>query len=741
MSWLYLAFGALAALAYAIATQTLVSVTVFVALGAGSGLAIVHGIRRFRPAPAWPWWCLATACWAFLLGIIARAALDTGAGASSLFADAFTIPGYVLMFLGLGGFLRARTGPKKHALIDGLLIGVGATLVFTIFFAEPAASITGRPSAVSALAGVYPVLDSVLVLLVLNLAFSTARRGPAFYLLMSCFMLMLVGDVAYAMIGTTGELTGSPLLDLPFLIGFCLIGASALHPSMVDIGSRADLPAQPWSLRRLLLMAPAVAVPFVLDIAIREPSYLDQILLLSGELIVVALLLVRAVSAVQGYAAAQHQYEYQATHDPLTGLPNRALWFSQVRRMLAEATHEVPVWVYFLDLDGFKLVNDSRGHMAGDQVIAEVAQRLSQCVPAAAAIARIGGDEFVVAYRAGKDDAVQTADSMLLAMRHTLRMPTANVVISASMGIARSAGHTSAEDLLRDADTAMYQAKAAGRDTWVIFDPVMHDKVRERIETDLALREALATQQFALAYQPIVRLATGEIVGAEALIRWNHPTRGVVPPNTFIALAEESGLIVDIGRWVIAEATCRLASWRGAGVVKDDFVMSINVSPRQLRDPHLATDLSSALNRFGVPGSSVIVELTESVMIDAASGAERVMNDLRELGLNLVVDDFGTGFSALGYLRRYPVTGVKIDRSFVAGLGTDAEDHAIVHAVVAMSAALRLGVVAEGVQSTDQRDALDSLGVLYGQGWLWGEPVDAQTFTRMCSPEPSLPGA
>jgi hypothetical protein len=275
MSWLYLALGVLAAAIYAIAGDTLLASLMVLAIGAGSGLAIVYGIRRFRPRPAWPWWSLAVACWAFLAGIIVRALFEAS-GADSLVADAFTIPGYVLMFLGLGGFLRARTGIRKHAVIDGLLIAIGATLIFTIFFAEPAATITGRPSTVSALAGVYPLLDGILVWLVLNLAFSTSRRGPAFYLFVSCFMLMLLGDVAYAVIGTSGRLTGSPLLDLPFLIGFSLIGASALHPSMVDIGSPAGFPAQPWSLRRLLLIAPALAVPFALDFALTQPSYLDR---------------------------------------------------------------------------------------------------------------------------------------------------------------------------------------------------------------------------------------------------------------------------------------------------------------------------------------------------------------------------------------------------------------------------------------------------------------------------------
>ncbi|WP_162908157.1 putative bifunctional diguanylate cyclase/phosphodiesterase [Allorhizocola rhizosphaerae] len=738
LSGLCLALGAAAAGVYVAASDTMLAAAVFVLVGLGSGVAILYGMRLYRPVPAWPWACLSAACGAFVGGAVLRGWVQDSAGTSSLLGDSFTIPGYVLMFLGLGGFLASRTGARKHALIDGLLVAVGAGLVFTLLLAVPAASIGGRPPVVSALAGIYPMLDSVLVLLVLNLAFSTARRGPAYYLLMCCMALMLTGDVAYAVIGTTGELTGSPLLDLPFLLGFCAVAAGALHPSMVDLGGRADLPVQAWSVPRLLLIAPALAAPFVLAVLIRQPSLVDRAVLATGGLLVVALLLIRAVSAVQGYVAAQHQYEYQATHDPLTGLANRALWFAQVRSMLAQpAPPGVHVWVFFLDLDGFKLVNDSRGHGAGDEVISEVARRLSACVPPGAAIARVGGDEFALACQARHDEAIEVAEEVLRTLRQTLRMPTLNVAISASIGIATSAnmaGGATAEDLLRDADTAMYQAKAAGRDTWVIFDPVMRERVRERIETDLALREALETHQFELAFQPIVRLSTGRPVGAEALIRWLHPERGMVLPTSFIPVAEESGLIIDIGRWVIHAALRQLAQWREAGTVDHGFSMSINVSARQLHDPRLPADLGAALAQYRVPPSVVTVELTESVMIDATSGADQVMNNLRELGVQLVVDDFGTGFSALGYLRKYPVTGVKIDRSFVAGLGSNTEDEAIVRAVVAMSTALHLGVVAEGVHDERQRDVLEALGVRYGQGWLWGRPATADAFETMVAP-------
>jgi EAL domain-containing protein (putative c-di-GMP-specific phosphodiesterase class I) len=305
------------------------------------------------------------------------------------------------------------------------------------------------------------------------------------------------------------------------------------------------------------------------------------------------------------------------------------------------------------------------------------------------------------------------------------------VVVAASVGVARSGvgqRGVSAEDLLRNADTAMYQAKADGRGRWVMFDPTMLDRVRERIDIESALRQALANRQLRLAYQPIVTLSDSRLAGAEALLRWDHPQRGAVPPALFIPVAEETGLIAEIGRWVLREALSQVARWRADGVVSDQFWISINVSPRQLRDPGLTDDVAGALSEYGLPGSAVMLEITESVMVDANDATDEVLAKLRALGIRLAVDDFGTGFSALGYLRRHPVTGVKVDRSFVGGLGVSAEDEEIVRAVVAMSFALRLSVVAEGVQSGVQRDVLRALGVTYGQGWLWSRPIAPETF-------------
>jgi len=307
-------------------------------------------------------------------------------------------------------------------------------------------------------------------------------------------------------------------------------------------------------------------------------------------------------------------------------------------------------------------------------------------------------------------------------------------MITASVGVACAAvdGGTTAtaEALLRDADTAMYQAKSEGPGKWTMFDASMHERVRERADLELALRHALDENQMRVMYQPIVDLTDGRMLGAEALLRWHDPLRGAVPPATFIPVAEDTGLISAIGQWVLRESLRQLAAWRDRHVVPEDFWISINVSPRQLRDPGLPGMVAAALTKYDVPARNVALEITESVVIDQSIVAENVLRQLRAVGVSIVVDDFGTGFSALGYLRRHPVTGVKIDQAFVGGLGVNAEDEAIVRAVVAMSGALGLTVVAEGVECEAQRRVLANLGVTQGQGWLWDAPLEPSRFIQ-----------
>ncbi len=731
----FVAVGVVAAVVYILDLSATSTIGAFAGVGIGTVVALVLGPRQNRAEIRRPWTLLALAAAGFMVGAVVRPWAADQLGAAVLLADAFTVPGYIFSLLALASFLRVRRGLERHALIDGLIVGVGVGVVFAVLFSLPAASVGGRPPVVSVLAAAYPFFDVVLVLMVVSLAFTTAVRNSSYLLLVGSAVLMLIGDVAYAMIGTTGDLTGSRLLDLPFLLGFVCLGASALHPSMVELGRAAPAPVQSWSWPRLLLIVPALAAPFALTALVSNPSRTDRWVVAACGVALVSLLLGRAVSAVHAYSAAKRRYQHQATHDYLTGLPNRVMLPAQVDRLIAERPRPGgQVSVFYVDLDGFKLVNDSRGHQVGDQLIVEVARRLRSRVPAAAKVARVGGDEFVVVHLGHHADAVDLAEGILQCFAAPVHVRGIEAMITASVGVACApleGGTTAtAEALLRDADTAMYQAKSEGPGKWTMFDASMHERVRERADLELALRHALDENQMRVMYQPIVDLTDGRMLGAEALLRWHDPLRGPVPPATFIPVAEDTGLISAIGQWVLREALRQLAAWRDRHVVREDFWISINVSPRQLRDSGLPGMVAAALTKYDVPARNVALEITESVVIDHSTVAENVLRELRAIGVSIVVDDFGTGFSALGYLRRHPVTGVKIDQAFVGGLGVNAEDQAIVRAVVAMSGALGLTVVAEGVECEAQRRVLANLGVSQGQGWLWDAPLEPSRFIQ-----------
>jgi diguanylate cyclase (GGDEF)-like protein len=731
--------GVAAAILYAVDASATLSGVAFALVGIGCVTALLVGPRWHRAEPRGAWSLLTAASTAFLVGALLRPWATAQDGATAMLADAFTVPGYLFGVLWLVGMLRARGGVDRHAVIDGLIVCLGAGLAAALLLAIPAASIAGRPATVSILAAIYPFFDVLVVLLLANLAFTTVARRPAFLLLMAGLGLVLVGDLQYAVAGASGDLTGSAWMDLPFLLAYTAIGAGVLHPSVAALGRAAPVPVQAWSWPRLMVIVPALAIPFALTPLVADRSPATRLVLALGGATAVALLVVRAVSAVRDYATAQLRYEHQATHDQLTGLPNRWLLSTQLSRLLArgQPASEGQIWVFFLDLDGFKLVNDSWGHDAGDQMIVDVAGRLRQAVPQAATLARVGGDEFVLVHICTRSAAAELAETIMERLAEPLPVSGSEAVISASIGVSSApannpAGGTdppvTAESLMRDADTAMYQAKSEGRSKWIFFDAAMHERVRERVEIELALRQAMTRGELRVAYQPIVELPTAHLIGAEALLRWDHPVRGAIPPSEFIPIAEDNGLVSALGAWVLREAVGQLAAWREAGAVTLDFWMSVNVSPRQLRDLSLAGTLADALAAHQVPATAVVLEITESVMVDANDVTDRVMSELRSLGVRIVVDDFGTGFSSLGYLRRHPVTGVKIDQAFVGGLGVNPEDEEIVRAVVAMSTALGLTVVAEGVETQAQQEILAAMGIVLGQGRLWGLAVAPQHF-------------
>jgi diguanylate cyclase (GGDEF)-like protein/PAS domain S-box-containing protein len=421
------------------------------------------------------------------------------------------------------------------------------------------------------------------------------------------------------------------------------------------------------------------------------------------------------------------QLSHQAYHDALTGLPNRAYFTEQVTAAIARAHRSGQgMVVVYLDLDDFKVVNDTFGHGVGDRLLVEVARRLRATVRAGDLAARVGGDEFNLLLEGLADESA--ADDMvrrlLVVLSEPYRFEGDEARIRATAGIAAlgSADYT-VEDLQRNADAALYEAKAEGKSRQAWFDPAMGARASARLEIENGLRRALELGEVEVAYQPVVDLRTGAIAGVEALARWRHPERGAVPPSEFIPVAERGGLIVELGRFVLGEAC--LASIRLAAAAGDRPVpVSVNVSARQIIDVDFVTDVRAALEVAGLAAQHLTLELTESIQILDGEGTNQVVAALRDIGVRLAIDDFGTGHSSLSYARRFPVDELKIDRSFIDGLGRSREDAAIVTAAIAFARALHLDVTAEGVETPDQAIRLRALGCDRAQGYLFARPMD-----------------
>jgi diguanylate cyclase (GGDEF)-like protein/PAS domain S-box-containing protein len=442
--------------------------------------------------------------------------------------------------------------------------------------------------------------------------------------------------------------------------------------------------------------------------------------------------------------ALEAELERRASHDPLTGLPNRHTLVDRLGQALLRTKRGKEgrkVGVLFMDLDGFKTINDSLGHEAGDRLLVTVAERLRKRLRPEDVLARFGGDEFAVLLEdvADASETIRVAQRIAESLREPFTVNDHQVNLSTSVGIALGSAHTKddPEGMLRNADAAMYKAKEQGLGCYAVFDPAMQTRAQERLELEAELRRALEQGEFVLYYQPEVSLYNGSMVGLEALLRWQHPERGLLKPSAFVPLAEETDVIAPIGRWVLEEACRQAKRWEEEHPLASPMTMEVNLSSKQLRRRELARTVEEALTRAGVEAHTLALDITETVLIGASEHNAQALEALKKMGIRLSLDDFGTGYSSLSYLKRLPVDRVKVDRSFVKGLGGNATDTAVVRMIIELCHTLGVEVLAEGVETSEQAALLKDMGCDVGQGYYFARPLRSEELAEQL-PEPFL---
>ncbi len=734
--WLYASIGGAWMFSHATGLLGGAAQYTFVLLTVSAIAATVAGARAFQPSHRWPFVVIMFGFVLFVAGGAARESLHTLGNLSasrSITPDLLTLPGYVLLGLGLLGFAHARRGGFDFdSLLDAVLVALASLAFAWSYLITPAIQHEHAPFKVRLVLVCYPAMSVFMVAIVMQIVTAGGKGRPLSQrLLLFALAMMVIGDAIYMFDDAHIWTVPGRLLDLPYGLAFLAFGTCVLHPSMRDLCEPVASSERAPTKGRLVLVSISLGLPLLVILSKLPAQTGDRLALVSISVVLTAAAILRVFRSLRAHARSEERLTEQATHDSLTGLPNRFLVFERLNQLLGHLQDtDDDIALLFVDVDRFKLVNDSYGHSLGDELLVAVAARLRAETPPNSLIGRVGGDEFVVVVRTndGLDGARISAEHLRNRFTEPFEVRDIEVWSSASVGVALASRDefTTAESLLRDADTAMYQAKEAGRDAVAIFDVEMRDRSLRRARLERDLHTALDNDEFVLHYQPVVSLDPIDVVGFEALLRWRHPHFGTVPPLEFISIAEDTGLIVAIGEWVLHTACAQLAEWGRTLPGGREMRMAVNMSARQLRDPGLVEAAVAAASRSGVAPGAVCLELTESLLMDQSESAREALRALREHGFRISIDDFGTGYSSLAYLRAFQVDEVKIDKSFVDDLDhPDTPQESLVAAIVAMAEALGVTTTAEGVETPRQAERLTALRVDALQGYLYARPTES----------------
>jgi diguanylate cyclase (GGDEF)-like protein len=762
----------------------------FAALCAAARQSLDHSRRS-----AIAWGMIALSMFAYAVGDTIWAILELGLQEPPFpsIADLFYLAYYPTLLAGVFLLLEKPSTPEEqiNRVLDAGIVMVAAILAFWNLLVGPIAfANAGYPVLGQAILLAYPVSDLVLLWALLRIVYGNADRHfelPVF-LFGGSLTLTIIMDCIYSYQALMGTYASGSLLDSGWIASGLLAGLAGVsqviavqswkkaepYPSILDSirPLKAITPYLPyfWLVGAYVLLVESRFTPLPMNffalslgvgviiclvllrqiITLLENSRLNHELQQTMERLQIQAAELREANRelhneVTERKVVEQQLTYDSLHDAMTGLPNRVLFLDRLGQAIEyyKRRTEYAFAVLFIDVDQFKVINDSLGHLAGDQLLIAVGRRMKECLRASDTVARFGGDEFAVLLEvtgAGDRSSVLTvAEKIQEAIRQPFKLDGRELYITASIGIVMNmAGYDVPEEVLRDADIAMYQAKASGKARFEVFDITMRSQAFSRLEMEQELRAALENREFQLYYQPILSLKTNQLVSFEALIRWQHPQRGLVLPGDFLSIAEASGLILSIENWVLNEACAQLKRWHKKYPGLRHVSVNVNVSNRKFSQPNFIGEVVEALRSNDLESECLKLEITENVLISNYAAANKVFTLLRDLGVQLQIDDFGSGYSSLGYLQHFPISAVKIDKSFIDGMRKGRKGTELIRAIVSMTRELGMEAIAEGIETSEQLNELKRLFCTFGQGFLLSKPLNKEAAERVLAEQENL---